>query len=367
MTSSETTKRAATHQFPCPSCGGGMTFHPSDETLTCPFCETKRAIESGFPHDVARDLDEALATYRASERTSRIFHCESCGGETELDPYSQANFCTFCGSSHVVIHEADEAVTPHAVMPFRTTRQEAERAFRTWVKKRWFAPTTLAQTHQLDRLQGMYIPYWTFGAETSTDFTVNVGIHYYVTETYRDSNGTMQTRQVQKTRWHVETGSYYETFQNVYVRANHRAFDKLLNKIEPFDFNDLRTYRDEYIAGFLAERYAIPLDEGWERAATTMDRAIENGIRYQVHGDIVHILSKRVDYDDRDYYHLLAPIWVASYRFNDKSYTFTMNGQTAQVAGSFPISWVKVVSTIVLSLFIALAVAYGLDLFEVLD
>ena len=40
--------------------------------------------------------------------------------------------------------------------------------------------------------------------------------------------------------------------------------------------------------------------------------------------------------------HILLPIWIASYRYNDKVFRFLINGQNGQVQGEAPYSWVKI-------------------------
>ena len=113
-------------------------------------------------------------------------------------------------------------------------------------------------------------------------------------------------------------------------------------KIEPFQLNGLVDYKTEYLSGFLAERYSIPLKEGWNDAKVVIDDGITSGIRRQVHGDVVNIVSVSTDYDDITYKHILLPIWISSFQFNNKVYRFLVNGQTGKVSGKSPVSAVKV-------------------------
>ena len=57
------------------------------------------------------------------------------------------------------------------------------------------------------------------------------------------------------------------------------------------------------------------------------------------------------------YKHVLFPVWIASYRFGDKIYHFLINGQTGEVQGQAPISWIKVVLVIVLIVIVLAALA----------
>src|SRR2546427_978169 len=50
-------------------------------------------------------------------------------------------------------------------------------------------------------VQTCALPIWTFDAHASADWQAEAGFYYYTTESYRDSNGNVQTRQVRHVRW----------------------------------------------------------------------------------------------------------------------------------------------------------------------
>jgi hypothetical protein len=45
-------------------------------------------------------------------------------------------------------------------------------------------------------------------------------------------------------------------------------------------------------------------------------------------------------------------VWVASYRYRDKTFRFMINGQTGRVEGEKPISWIKVTIAVVIAIVI---------------
>ena len=57
------------------------------------------------------------------------------------------------------------------------------------------------------------------------------------------------------------------------------------------------------------------------------------------------------------YKHVLFPVWIASYRYKDKVYHFLINGQTGEVQGEAPISWIKVALVVILVI-VVLAVMF---------
>ena len=51
-----------------------------------------------------------------------------------------------------------------------------------WLGRLWFAPSDLKAYARADRaMQGIYIPYWTYDAETRTNYTGQRGTVYYET------------------------------------------------------------------------------------------------------------------------------------------------------------------------------------------
>ena len=213
------------------------------------------------------------------------------------------------------------------------------------MKKRYFAPSKLIQSYELKKLSGAYIPYWTFDSLTNSSYVVRIGTYYYVTVTrtvMEDGKPKQVTEQVRKIRWRTESGRYRKFFDDVLVKASRNVASGLITKIEPFRLDGLIDYKSAYLSGFLAEKYSIPLKEGWGDAKGIIDSRIESGIHGQVHGDVVQIASVSTDYKDITYKHILLPIWISSFQFNNKVYRFLVNGQTGKVSGKSPVSAVKV-------------------------
>lgn len=330
----------------CASCGGNTVYDPTTKTLKCPFCGTENKIETTRENTIELDFLQALEKDDHSwDDEKRVFSCENCGAETVLDKDKVADFCSFCGSSHIALSDHHAGIKPALVIPFQISRDEAVEKFKVWMKKRYFAPSKLIQSYKLNKLSGAYIPYWTFDSLTNSSFTVRIGTYYYVTVTrtvMEDGKPKQVTEQVRKIRWRTENGRYQEFFDDVLVKASRNVASGLISKIEPFHLDGLIDYKSAYLSGFLAERYSIPLKEGWDDARSVIDSRIESGIHGQVHGDVVEIVTVSTDYKDITYKHILLPIWISSFHFNDKVYRFLVNGQTGKVSGKSPVSAVKV-------------------------
>ncbi|HJF33716.1 MAG TPA: hypothetical protein K8V56_18275 [Sporosarcina psychrophila] len=361
----EATKVEQTEVNKCSSCGGNTVFEPASGTLTCPFCGSEKDIEKSQKNAIEHDFLQALEKEDHSwDDEKRVFKCKNCGAETLLDKDKVADFCSFCGSSHIAITDHHAGIKPALVLPFQITKDEAIEKFKAWMKKRYFAPSKLIQSYKLDHLAGAYIPYWTFDSQTDSSYVVQIGTYYYVTETrtvIEDGKSRQVTEQVRKIRWHTEHGHYNKFFDDVLVKASRNVASGLIDKVEPFHLNGLVDYKMEYLSGFLAEKYSIPLKEGWNDAKAVIDNGITNGIHGQVYGDVVNIVSVSTDYDNITYKHILLPLWISSFQFNNKVYRFLVNGQTGKVSGKSPVSAVKISLLIGLVIAIIMVILFFLE------
>jgi predicted RNA-binding Zn-ribbon protein involved in translation (DUF1610 family) len=342
----ESVKIEETEVNQCSSCGGNTVFDPSSGALKCPFCGSEKEIEKTQENAIEHSFLQALEKDDHSwDDEKRVFKCENCGAETVLDKDKVADFCTFCGSSHIASSENHAGIKPALVLPFQVPKEEAIEKFKIWINKRYFAPSSLKKSYQLSKITGAYLPYWTFDSKTRSNFVVRIGTYYYVTVTrtvVEDGKTRRVTEQVRKIRWRTEHGNYNEFFDDVLVKASRNVASDLIHKIEPFQLNALVDYKSQFLSGFLAERYSIPLKEGWNGAKAIIDRRITNGIERQVHGDVVQVVNVSTNYADITYKHILLPIWISSFHFNHKVYRFLVNGQTGKVSGNAPISVLKV-------------------------
>jgi hypothetical protein len=113
-------------------------------------------------------------------------------------------------------------------------------------------------------------------------------------------------------------------------------------KIYPFNLNQLVPYKSEYLSGWLAEEYAIDVRQGWEIAKDNVKAEERAKCAGDVPGDTHRFLRVNTTFNNITYKHVLLPIWVAAYQYKNKTYHFLVNGQTGEVQGYAPISWLKV-------------------------
>ena len=349
--------------FPCKQCGANLTFAPGQSVLKCPYCQHENAIEVSAAPVQELDFAVALRTMRDSADTteSMTVKCGACGAQTTLAPNVTAGACAFCGSAIVAHAESTRKIKPRSLLPFHVDAQAAMKLFREWVASRWFAPGDLKRLASTGKINGVYIPYWTYDCDTWTQYVGERGEHYWTTETYTTmENGQMvtKTRQVQKTRWYPASGTVDDSFDDILVLASTTLPRKYTEKLEPWDLQNLVPYGDEFLAGFVAESYQIDLDEGFDVAKGKMEPTIHGSIRSDIGGDEQRILSTSTRYDHVTFKHVLLPLWISAYRYRDRAFRFLVNARTGEVTGERPWSALKITALVVLIAAVIALVAF---------
>lgn len=349
-------------KFPCKQCGAHLAFSPGQATLECPYCGFKEEIPVTPQAIQEYNLEAALLQLPKTEgwgMERRSLHCENCGATTTFAEGQVAGACAFCGSSKVVqAQSAANLIRPESVIPFKITKDQASQMFRSWIGKLWFRPNDLKHAAQLGRVTGGYLPFWTFDAYTSSSWTAEAGYHYYETETYRDSEGRTQTRQVQKTRWQWTSGYRQDFFDDELVCASRGLPPNLIQGICPYDLRQLAPYEPSFLAGFTAEEYQVDLEEGWKLGRNSIDGKIYNLCAGDVPGDTHRNLQVNTAYSQMTFKHMLLPVWIAAYLYNNKSWRFLVNGQTGKTSGEAPLSWRKIAGAVLVVVIIVLIILY---------
>jgi predicted RNA-binding Zn-ribbon protein involved in translation (DUF1610 family) len=353
-------------QFPCTACGANLVFAPGTRSLECPYCGTRNEVppdDATAVREAVRELDYAAHADRipAEDAAEALtVRCVTCGAEQAFPPNVVARRCAFCGAALVAQAQSRRVIKPTAVLPFHVTRGQADGLFQQWIAGLWFAPNALRRQARREGVHGVYVPAWTYDADTFTRYTGERGEDYWVTETYTtvvNGRAVRQTRQVRRTRWYSARGAVDLSFDDVLVLAT-RTLPEYADELEPWDLKNLAPYRDAYLAGFVAESYQVALPEGFEEAKQIMAGRIAGAVRRDIGGDHQRIHSLDTRYDHVMFKLVLLPVWISAYRYGGRTYRFLVNARTGEIQGERPYSWVKITLAVLLG--IILIVLFGL-------
>ncbi|MGH1465907.1 MAG: primosomal protein N' (replication factor Y) - superfamily II helicase [Cognatishimia sp.] len=351
------------HRFPCDQCGADYRFAPESGELRCDHCGHHEEIADLGPWKGSikeLDFDRALRNQLPAQEIeeTRVSTCPNCAAQVEFNAVDHATNCPFCATPVVTDTGKHRHIKPRGVLPFALDERRAHNAMGQWLGKLWFAPNGLQEyARKGRRMDGIYVPYWTFDADTKSSYQGERGTVYYENRTVT-VNGKPQTKRVAKVRWRPASGRVARFFDDVLVLASKSLPKRFTDALEPWDLSALEPYRPEFLAGFRAEGYSVELEDGFVEARHHMDRVILRDVKFDIGGDRQRVHDINTLVSDVTFKHVLLPIWMAAYKYRGKTYRFVVNGRTGRVQGERPWSTWKIAIAVLLGAIIAGGIGY---------
>ena len=335
--------------YQCPACTGPLQYSAGTGKLECEYCGNSFDIDQ--IKELYADQEERAAAAMAAAETEKstwddsdltdewgneaegmkAYSCPSCGAQLICDETTAATACPYCGNPAIVPGQFTGSLRPDFVLPFRLKKEDAIAQLKAHFKGKLFLPGTFLADHTLEKIQGVYVPFWLYDGTVSGDYlykTTHVAVHrrgdYEITTT----DHFLARR----------AGSM--SFEKVPVDASSKMPDDYMDSIEPFDYSELTPFSTAYLPGFLADKYDVGMEVSNRRADSrcihTLEDAIESTLigyttRIPVENNIVSINRGKIHY-------ALLPVWLLNVRWEDKTYLFAVNGQTGRTAGNLPAS-----------------------------
>ena len=340
-------------KFNCTNCGAELKYQPGTSYLLCQYCNASNEIPISSEHIEELDFDAFVnsAIKQEDQTTESYVKCGSCGASETVEPNITSANCVYCGTSLVIENATDEVIVqPKSLLPFELNKNQARDLFKNWINGLWFAPNKLKKaTLNFDHFKGVYVPFWTFDAQTCNIYTGQRGTYFYVTETSM-SNGKPQTKQVRRTNWSTVQGSVSVSFDDILVVATKSLAPEHLKKLEPWDLPNLIPFEKSFLSGLTSEKYQIDLTEGFAKAKELTDREIRMTVNQDIGGDEQRILTLKSQYNNVTFKHILLPVYVITYRYKNNLYQFLINARTGKIHGQRPWSWIKIAGIILLGI-----------------
>lgn len=334
-----------------------MTFDVDSQSLQCESCGHTIEIINDASKVTENPLTrDRLSGIRAQELTSSTMECKGCGAVIEVDAACTALECPYCGNVYVLAEEKDKTFPPDGVVPFKIDHEKVGEIFRAWLAGRKFAPNALKTLYESGKLQGMYLPFYTFDASVHVYYTAMGGRNRMVQQ--RMPNG--QVRTVTHTDWYHTSGEFDESFDDILVRATIHMDIKLLDAVGPFGTQQAASWSPDYFAGYRAECFTRDLADGHAEARGVMEKRLISFAQSDVRSrfDVVKDVQLRSDYLRETYKYLMLPVYTTSYRFQDQIYQVIINGETGKIAGTYPKSAVKILLFVAVIVVVIILLVY---------
>lgn len=335
----------ATEQYTCKACGGTLKWNIQKQTFECASCRAPAEIDAEKKKIHQHPIEDfkKLENEDTSLMEVSTIVCGNCGAEVVFSGTQTAAVCPMCGSSQVNTAKQKAGVEPDGIVPFKIDKQDAQQEFKKWVGSRWFAPNKLKESYQQGKLDGVYLPFWTYDTNAKARYIGEGG--NYITTTDEDGDTTTETE------WFPVSGKVRMDFNDYPVCCTDGRAQSVVEDILPYSTEDLAVnYAGCYLSGFNAEHYAFDAEKGFDKA----QQGMEDELRSEAYNDIIRKGYDTADvrsidpvYENVEYKQMLLPAWLSAFSYGGKQYTYMINGETGKVSGERPYSIPKIIAAVI--------------------
>ena len=337
----------ATMNYKCPNCDGPLTFNPDKQLFCCDYClgefkpaqvqqmnEEKEKRETYDEREVKsaeQKQQQAQAQGQSTEDDYPVsYTCPSCGAEVVTTSTTAATTCFYCYNPVVLGSRLSGEFNPDKVIPFELSKEKATERFLAMCGKKKFLPKGFTSESQVEKLNGVYFPYW-FADEQKTAHLTATGKKI---RTWRSGN-----KEYTETRiFHVVRGGNV-IVKNVFERALKSESREMLQSVHPFDLTKAQPFAMSYLSGFQAEKRDLDKKDVEPVLEKKMHDYAEQALKNTMEGyDVITTESFNEKTDLAAYSYNLLPVWLMTYNFNGKLIPFAINGQTVKAYGQLPVS-----------------------------
>lgn len=309
----------ATTSYKCLGCGAAIHYKPELHKFKCDYC---------FSEYTEEELRDQSKTTQSEKLNS--YHCNSCGAQVVTDDTTTSTFCYYCHNPVVISDRLDGEFLPNKLIPFSIDKKRAEEFFINWTKGKKLLPKDFTSTSQLEKITGIYIPYWWADYAADIDY-IGEGSSIKVWRSFdKEYTETKRYEIVRKGQIDIN---------NVAEVAFNKIDNNLLNGIGPYNEQEAIPFSMPYLSGFFAEQYNITK----EQVAPKIEEQVKNYYNYLMNetiGGFDHVknIKNEIDMDLKKWNYTLLPAWILTYLYEGKNYIFAVNGQTGKSFGELPLS-----------------------------
>lgn len=324
----------------CPSCNAKLPFNPETQRWDCPYCGGSFALEQLEENEKKQnEPDSSFA--KKSKVDADVYECPNCGAQIITDENTTATFCVYCGSTSIVKNKLQDEFRPVEIIPFANTKEQAIEMFKKFKKGKLFAPKDFSKEENIQKLTGVYIPFWVYDCSVEGDINVTAkNIKTWRSGDYK----------------YTKTDEYFVRragnmkFIKVPVDGSTKFDDDTMDSIEPFYYDGLKEFSMSYLSGFLSEKYDVDKVAASKRAHDRVAKSTIDELKATVKGySTINVTKSNAKIDTTKSEYVLLPVWMLNIKYKDKMYLFAMNGQTGKMVGDIPIDkkkmWLTAIGT----------------------
>ena len=316
----------------CKNCSHALVFDPRTQLLTCSSCGS--TFEPEEIESQAKEYREDLKAEAASEvygvtddkslMDCYVYTCSECGGEIIVNGTEASTQCVYCGNPNVVFSRISKQKRPEFIMPFSISKEQAIVIAQKAIKKGIFVPKEI-KNFSVDCCRGIYLPYWIVKAKYADAVVIK---------------GQVKQGKNSVTKYFGRAGRL--DFDSLPLDASRALSDESSAKLEPFNLHNLKTFDEDYLAGF----YSNVSDVTYSDVRSAALLRAQEFFNEEALADVKSASAKEVVSScpsikvDPDMVYAMLPAWFITFNYKGKHNTILVNGDSGKVVCGLP--WRKV-------------------------
>lgn len=322
--------------YKCPCCNAPLIFKSESGQMGCDSCGSSFSLEDFESRENFNDnwdsytADSGSGDWRKEECDNiKAYSCPSCGAEIITDETTSATTCPYCDNTTVLPKQFEGVYRPDVIIPFKVTKKDAINALKSHYKGKKLLPKLFTNDNKIEEITGTYVPFWLFDCETYGDMIY----HGQKITTWSDSD-----YRYKKTEYYRLSRKGDIAFKHIPVDGSSKIDNILMESIEPFNYDELKEFNTAYLSGYLAEKYDVNASDSSLIANKRIINSTKDAFEKTVseYRNISETLSD-IDIKEGKIQYAFFPIWLLNTKYEGKTYTFVMNGQTGRFIGDLPV------------------------------
>ncbi len=337
--STELAGTTAGTNYKCPNCGAHIVFNADEQMYICDFCLSKFTIAQmdASTRKKQAEIDRRLEKKEHAKQDKndieaeavQAYHCENCGADVISTDTNLSSYCYYCHSPVVFTDRLLGEKRPDEIIPFSIGKESAQTKFLEWAKNKRYIPKEFTTKAYLENMTGVYMPYWYLDSDIDVDFIGNSrSVRSWRVGDFIETEVTDYK--------HIRKGKFY--LNDVNIVGSDKIDINLLNGIEPYDDSKIQKFSMPLLSGYLAEGFTVSGD----KAEVELQRYTDNYANELLSRSLgftgqIESIKKTFAVSQKLRTYVMLPVWVLTYKYEDRIYVYAVNGSTGKSTGELPL------------------------------
>ena len=214
----------------CIACDAILKFNPKTQKWKCEYCGSEYTLEDLKIEEEQIDKAKNSQAKKSSNTSYNGYHCPDCGAEIVMDENTSVTECVYCGNTAIINERLEGKFAPQKIIPFKKDKEDAIHAFTNYKKWKWFMPKEFIQKKNIEKISGIYIPFYLY----DIDVSAKINVQATRLKIWSDRN------------YRYTRTDYYDVLREgnmsckmVPTDASKKFPDDIMDSIEPYNYNEL--------------------------------------------------------------------------------------------------------------------------------